>query len=67
MIFAGVKGYLDDIAIPAVTKFEAELYPFMDAKYASVMDSIRDEKKITDDNEAELKKAIEDFKESFSA
>jgi F-type H+-transporting ATPase subunit alpha len=67
IIFAGVKGYLDDIEISAVTKFEAELYPFMDAKYASVLDSIRENKKITDDNEAELKKAIEDFKESFSA
>ena len=67
MIFAGVKGYLDDVEISAVTKFEAELYPFMDAKYASVVESIKAEKKITDDNEAELKKAIEDFKESFSA
>ncbi len=67
MIFAGVKGYLDDIDISAVTKFEAELYPFMDAKYASIVESIRDEKKITDETEVELKKAIEDFKESFSA
>ena len=32
MIFAGTKGYLDDISVSAITKFEGELYTFMDAK-----------------------------------
>jgi len=49
-----------------VTKFEAELMPFMEAKYAKILDAIRNEKKISDDTEAELKKAIEDFKASFA-
>ena len=29
IIFAGTKGYLDDIPTVAVTKFEAELYPYI--------------------------------------
>jgi len=28
IIYAGAKGYLDDIAVGSVVKFEAELYPF---------------------------------------
>jgi len=67
IIFAGANGYLDDIPASSVTKFEAELMPFMEAKYANILDAIRNEKKISDDTEAELRKAIEDFKASFAA
>jgi F-type H+-transporting ATPase subunit alpha len=67
MIFAGNSGILDDIEVSAINKFEAELYPFMDAKYSSVIDSIKENKKITDENNTDLTKALEDFKESFSA
>jgi len=66
IIFAGANGYLDDIAASSVTKFEAELMPFMEAKYTNILDAIRNDKKITDDTDAELRKAIEDFKASFA-
>ena len=65
IIFAGTKGYLDDIDAGSVTKFEAELYPFMEAKYSSIFDSIRESKKIDSDTEADLKRALDDFKSSF--
>ncbi len=67
MIFAGNAGYLDSIPASAVTKFEAEFMPYMDAKHSDILDSIRNEKKITDDTEASLKKALDDFSEIFSA
>ena len=67
MIFAGNRGYLDNIPVSAVTKFEAELMPFMDAKHDAILSSIRDEKKITDDNEKALVKALDEFSETFSA
>ncbi|HIO95578.1 MAG TPA: F0F1 ATP synthase subunit alpha [Campylobacterales bacterium] len=67
MIFAGNAGYLDSIPATAVTKFEAEFMPFMDAKHSAILDSIRDEKKITDDTDVALKKALDDFSETFSA
>jgi F-type H+-transporting ATPase subunit alpha len=67
MIFAGANGFLDDIPASAVTKFEAELMPFMDAKYSNILEAIRNEKKISDETDAEIRKAIEDFKASFAA
>jgi F-type H+-transporting ATPase subunit alpha len=67
MIFAGNGGYLDNIPADAVTKFETELMPFMDAKHTAILDSIRDEKKITGDTEEALNKALEEFSETFSA
>lgn len=67
LIFAASKGFLDTIPAEAVTKFEAELYPFMEAKYASILEGIRTKKQLDKDLEAELRKALEDFISVFSA
>ncbi len=66
IIFAGAKGYLDDIEASSVTKFEAELYPFIETKYPEILASIRDKKKIEDDTEEALHSALKDFKISFA-
>lgn len=66
-IYLGTKGYLDDIDVKKITRFEKEFLEFMDAAYPQVGESIRTEKKITDEAEATLKKAIEQFKETFLA
>jgi F-type H+-transporting ATPase subunit alpha len=67
MIYAGVKGYLDSIPADSVTKFEAEFYPFIEAKYSGILDAIRESKKLDDDTEKDLIAAIEDFKSQFVA
>jgi len=67
IIYAGTRGYLDDVPVASITKFEAELYPFMDAKYSAILDKIRESKKLDDETEADLKKALEDFKSQFVA
>ncbi|MBN2768753.1 MAG: F0F1 ATP synthase subunit alpha [Campylobacterales bacterium] len=66
MIFAGTRGYLDNIPVSSITKFESELYIFMDSKYASILDDIRTSQKLSEETEEALKKAMVDFKESFS-
>jgi len=65
IIFAGAKGYLDDIAVSDVVKFEDELSSFMDAKYPNIYEAIRSEKKISDETEKLLKEALEEFKSTF--
>ena len=65
IIYAGANGYLDDIPVEDVTKFEAELYPFIEAKYPSIFDKIRTEKKIDDELKEELNKALDEFKSTF--
>jgi len=67
IIFAGAKGYLDNIRVEDVVRFEAELNPFLEAKYPSILENIRSSKKIDNDTEAELKKALEDFLTVFNA
>jgi F-type H+-transporting ATPase subunit alpha len=66
IIYAGANGYLDDIPATSVVKFEAELYPFIEAKFPEILDGIRAKQKIDDEIENKLKTALEDFKSQFS-
>ena len=67
IIFAGTKGYLDDIPTIAVTKFEAELYPYIEAKYPEIFEQIRTKKALDKEIEELLHKALKDFKATFAA
>lgn len=67
IIFAGVKGYLDDVATVNVTKFEAELYPYIEAKYPEIFEQIRTKKVLDKEVEEILHKALKDFKATFAA
>lgn len=66
IIYAGAKGYLDDIAVSQITKFEADLYPFIEDKYPNILSAIREKKALDEGIESELKRALEDFKMTFS-
>jgi len=65
IIYAGTRGYLDDVDVKAIRKFEDELYPFIETKYPQIFESIRTKKKLDEDTEELLKKALEEFKAGF--
>ena len=67
IIFAGNEGYLDNLPVSAVVKFEADLYPFIDASYPQILENIRSTSKIDDETMGMMKKAIEEFKTTFVA
>jgi len=67
IIFAGNEGFLDDMNPSNVVRFEAELYPFIEASYPQIFESIRSTSKVDDDTKALMKKALEEFKASFVA
>ena len=64
-IFSGVKGYLENIALKDVNRFEAELLTKMRAEGDDILSSIRSEKKITPETEEALKKFLADFTANF--
>ncbi|MEJ2372753.1 MAG: F0F1 ATP synthase subunit alpha, partial [Sulfurimonas sp.] len=67
IIFAGNAGFLDDLAASDVVRFESEMYPFIEASYPQILENISSSKKIDDETDALLKKALEEFKASFIA
>ncbi len=66
-IYAVSKGYVDDIAVAELARFEKELLAFMKAgKYnESVLGVIRDTGRLEDDTEKALIEGIQSFKEGF--
>jgi F-type H+-transporting ATPase subunit alpha len=66
-VFAGIKGYLDDVAVKNVNRFEEELLNSVRAAHPELLAAIRSEKQLSKENEEKLRKILEDFKKSFSA
>ena len=66
VIFAGVKGYLDKIAVKDITRFEQSYLDSIRANGADILESIRTSKKLDDDTEAKLASFLEDFVKSFA-
>ena len=66
VIYLAVNGYLADVPVNQVVKFQNDYLKFMHSNYAEVIKAIREQKKLEKDTEEALKKAIKDFKETFS-
>ena len=64
-IYIGAKGFLDDMSVDLVTKFEEEFFTFIKAKYPQVLDQIRTKKALDKDIEDSLNSAIDEFKATF--
>ncbi|EAI6926676.1 F0F1 ATP synthase subunit alpha [Campylobacter jejuni] len=62
LIFAGTKGFLDDIAVSRIEEFEDGIYPFIEAKHPDIFEQIRSKKALDSDLEEKLAKAINEFK-----
>ena len=65
IIYAATKKYLLDIPVDRVLEFESALFEHISTKYPEIFESIRTEKKLTEDTEAQLVKAIEELKGDF--
>lgn len=65
IIYAATKQYLLDIAVEDVLAFEKGLFDYLDSKHPEIPAAICDDKEIKEETEEQLKKAIEEFKESF--
>jgi F-type H+/Na+-transporting ATPase subunit alpha len=66
-IFAGTNGYLDDVPVEAVRRFESELLKFIHDKYPELPELIIQSKDLSEDATDTLKKAIVAFKAQFKA
>jgi len=67
IIFAGTQGYLDDVPVEAIRKFEEEFLRYMKDRKGDVVKELEEKKAIDDAVKAKLIAAIEDFKKGFKA
>jgi F-type H+/Na+-transporting ATPase subunit alpha len=65
IIFAGTKGFLDDLPVEECRRFEAGLYEFIDASHRGLWEEIRTKKALDDSLTAKLTAVIKEFKAIF--
>ena len=66
VIFTAVRGFLADIPVERVVEFHNDFLKFMRAQHPDIGDKIAEQKQLDDAIEADLKKAIEEFKETVT-
>ncbi|MDO7786832.1 F0F1 ATP synthase subunit alpha [Desulforamulus aquiferis] len=66
IIFAAVKGFIDDIDINRVGAFEEGFINYMRSSKSDILKAIKTDKEIKPETDAKLQAAIEEFKKSFA-
>ncbi len=66
ILFAGTRGYLDKLSVDVLGKYEAGLYKFIEAKYQDILDGLAKDRKISDEMDAKLQKALSEYGEEFA-
>src|SRR5690349_19612426 len=64
-IWVGTQGYLDDVPVDDVGRFEQEFLDFVQRQQGGLYDSIRETRDVTDDTASGLKDAVEEFRKGF--
>ncbi|MEN3973323.1 F0F1 ATP synthase subunit alpha [Sphingomicrobium sp. XHP0235] len=65
-IYAGTNGFIDDVKVEDVTRYEAAMLSFMRSEHADVLTTIRETKKLEDDTADKLKSALSEFGKQFA-
>ena len=65
-IFAGTNGYLDEIPVDDVLRFESELHDHIERK-TGIFTTIRETLKLDDDTTEELKSVLDEFSRNFAS
>lgn len=65
LIFAGTNGFLDDVPVPSIKKFEKEFLKYLRDKKEDLRKDLRDKKVIDDNLRSKIGTALEEFKKTF--
>ncbi len=66
-IYAGTAGALDNVPVSEARRFEREFLQYVETSHPSILKDIAAKKALDDGIRADIKKAIDGFKERFSA
>ncbi len=64
-IWAGSNGYLDDVPVEDVSRFETDFLDYLRRSHAGILQTIRESLALTEDTVTALKDAIEEFRKGF--
>ena len=65
IIYAGTNGFVDELPLTALKKYEQELYSFMESKHLDIFTDILKKRELDGDLRAKMNKALEEYKGVF--
>ena len=65
IIYAATHGFLKEYPVNVLKRYEEEMHVFVETNHADILADIRNKKKLDDDLESRMKKALESFKVTF--
>ncbi len=65
IIYAGTNGFVDEIPLTALKKYEQELYSFVESKHPDIFAEILKKRELDSELRAKMNKALEEFKAGF--
>lgn len=66
-LYAGVRGFLDKMAVNKIKEFETSYLKYMRSNHAGLLDTIRKEGSVSDNTDGALKQALTTFLATFNA
>jgi len=65
ILYAGTNGFVDELPLAALKKYEQELYSFIESKHPDIFADILKKRELDGDLRTKLTKALEEFKGTF--
>jgi F-type H+/Na+-transporting ATPase subunit alpha len=65
IVYAGTNGFVDELPLTVLKKYEQELYSFIESKHPDILADILKKRELDNDLRAKLNKALEEFKGVF--
>ena len=66
VIYAGTSGFVDDLPVASLNRYEKELLSFVKARKQDILDELRSGGKLEGDLEKRLRDALSEFAKQFS-
>ena len=65
IIYAGNRGYLDELDVSEIKKYEKRLYEYFEKEYADILKKIAEKKEIDSELDEAIAKALKEFNQKF--
>jgi F-type H+-transporting ATPase subunit alpha len=65
IIYAGTNGFVDQLPVTALKKYEQELFSFVESKHPDIFADILKKRELDNDLRGKITKALEEFKDAF--
>src|SRR6266705_2493192 len=66
VIWEATNGYVDDVPVERIKKFEAELVRFIENSHPGILQALREKKAVTDEIQKDLEHSLKDFKDVWA-